>query len=144
MTTTDTSPAPRRRVTLRMAKLTPGEVADELAIGALLYPESATNQAQRPRTRGDCIDGPRPCPWASCRHHLALDINPSMGAIKVNHPDRELWELEHSCSLDVADAGDHVLEEVGELLGGVTRERARQIERAARRKLHDELTRSPL
>lgn len=29
---------------------------------------------QRPRTRAECIDGPRPCPWASCRHHLLLEI----------------------------------------------------------------------
>lgn len=29
---------------------------------------------QRPRTRGDCKDGPRPCPWVSCRHHLLLEI----------------------------------------------------------------------
>lgn len=29
---------------------------------------------QRPRTRGECKDGPRPCPWVSCRHHLLLEI----------------------------------------------------------------------
>ncbi len=23
-----------------------------------------------PKTRGDCADGPRPCPWNSCRHSL--------------------------------------------------------------------------
>lgn len=130
MTAVTEPSTPRRRVTLQVAKLTP----DERAVEAFLYPEADAIQAQRPRTRGDCINGPRPCPWASCRHHLAFDINPSTGAIKVNHPDRELWELEHSCSLDVAEAGEHVL-------GGVTRERARQIERAARRKLHDELSR---
>jgi len=133
-----TAATPRPRVSLRFSKVKP----DELAIGALLYPEANAIQAQRPRTRGECVNGPRPCPWVSCRHHLGLDIDPH-GSIKVR-PDHELSELEHSCSLDVADAGDHVLEEVGELLGGVTRERARQIERAARRKLHDELTRSPL
>ena len=28
----------------------------------------------RPRTRADCLDGPRPCPWASCRHHLLFEV----------------------------------------------------------------------
>ncbi len=28
----------------------------------------------RPRTRGDCADGPRPCPWYRCRHHLGLEV----------------------------------------------------------------------
>lgn len=32
---------------------------------------------QRPRTRADCVDAPRPCPWASCRHHLLLEVSKS-------------------------------------------------------------------
>lgn len=28
----------------------------------------------RPRTRGDCLTMPRPCPWVGCRHHLLLDV----------------------------------------------------------------------
>ncbi len=28
----------------------------------------------RPRTRAECRDEARPCPWVSCRHHLAIDI----------------------------------------------------------------------
>ncbi len=124
--------APRRRLTLSMVKLTP----EELAIGALLYPE---RDYWRPQTRADCANVPRPCPFVSCRHHLALDINPN-GAIKINFPDREVWEAEHSCSLDVADAGCQTLEEVGAALGNVSRERARQIETRAVAKLKAGLT----
>jgi hypothetical protein len=28
----------------------------------------------RPRTRADCLDEARPCPWVGCRHHLAFDL----------------------------------------------------------------------
>jgi hypothetical protein len=81
----------------------------------------------RPRTRGDCIDGPRPCPWISCRHHLYLDVSRRTGSIKLNFPDLEPWQLEHSCALDVADDGGSTLEDVGALMN-VTRERVRQLE----------------
>lgn len=80
----------------------------------------------RPKTRGDCKDGPRPCPWVSCRYHLYLDVNESTGSIKLNQPHLEPDELEHSCALDIADAGGTTLKGIGDLLG-VTRERARQI-----------------
>lgn len=83
--------------------------------------------AERPRTRAECIDGPRPCPWVGCRHHLYLDVNPETGSIKFVHPDQEPWDLDRSCSLDVAEEGEHTLEELGGLLN-LTRERARQIE----------------
>lgn len=81
----------------------------------------------RPTTRGECRDEPRPCPWAACRHHLYLDVNPETGSIKINFPDLELWELPSSCSLDVAERGGITLEEVGEVMN-LTRERIRQVE----------------
>lgn len=83
--------------------------------------------ALRPRTRGECQGSHRPCPWISCRHHLYLDVNPSTGALKINFPGVEVEDLEHSCSLDVADQGEHTLKEVGEIVS-LTRERIRQIE----------------
>lgn len=88
----------------------------------------------RPRRREDCANGPRPCPLVSCRHHLYLDVNPQTGTIKLNFPDLEVWELVHSCALDVADQGGTAIEAVGELLN-VTRERIRQIEMQALAKL---------
>ncbi len=103
----------------------------------------------RPRTRGECVDGPRPCPWVSCRHHLYLEYMPpprqpgqpapvGPGALKVNFPDRDPGELGESCSLDVAERGGITLEEVGKLMS-VTRERVRQIEvRVMKRLVQDE------
>lgn len=28
----------------------------------------------RPRTRGECLEEARPCPWVGCRHHLLLEV----------------------------------------------------------------------
>jgi len=80
----------------------------------------------RPRTRGDCAAGPRPCPWVSCRHHLFLEVRES-GGIKLNFPHLEVWAMGESCSLDVADRGTATLEQAGRAVG-LTRERVRQIE----------------
>lgn len=71
----------------------------------------------RPRTRGECATGPRPCPWVSCKHHLLLDVNPRTGHIKYNFDPGALEELGETCSLDVAERGEHTEEEVGALLG---------------------------
>jgi len=84
-------------------------------------------EAMRPRLRAECVNGPRPCPFISCKHHLYLDINPTTGSIKLNFPDQELWDLAETCALDVADRGGVTLEEVGSLLN-LTRERIRQLE----------------
>jgi hypothetical protein len=82
---------------------------------------------RRPRTRSECRDGVRPCPWVACRHSLYLDINPGTGTIKLNFPDLEPWEMAESCCLDVAERGGLLLEEVG-LVMNLTRERIRQVE----------------
>lgn len=83
--------------------------------------------AARPQTRAQCENGPRPCPHVSCRHHLYLDVSPQTGAIKLNFPDLEVWEMEVSCALDVADDGGVTLEDVGSIMN-LTRERIRQME----------------
>lgn len=93
----------------------------------LEYPEADTVHDARPRVRAECEGGPRPCPYVSCRHHLYLDASEHTENLKLNFPDLEVWELAHSCSLDVADDGPRTLEQVGELLN-MTRERVRQIE----------------
>ena len=92
----------------------------------------------RPRTRGDCEGGYRPCPWISCSQHLFIDVNPDNGSIKLNHPGLEPWELAETCALDLADRGGATLEEVGRLVG-VTRERIRQCEVKIVAKLRDRL-----
>lgn len=103
----------------------------ELEIGRLLYPET---DYWRPRTRSECVDGPRPCPFVSCKHHLFIDVSPRTGAIKLNFPDLEVWELTESCALDVADRGGTTLEDVGAIMN-LTRERIRQVEVKALAKL---------
>lgn len=88
----------------------------------------------RPKSRGDCRNAPRPCPWVSCKYHLYLDIVPQSGSIKMNFPDLEVWEMSETCALDVADRGGITLEDVGILLN-LTRERIRQVERSGVEKL---------
>ena len=82
---------------------------------------------QKPRTRAECANGERPCPFVSCKHHLYLDVSARTGAIKLNFPDLEVWEMTETCALDVADRGGTTLEEVGAIMN-LTRERIRQVE----------------
>lgn len=112
---------------------------EDLRIGALLYP---VIDVERPRTRGECGDE-RPCPFVGCSHHLYLDVNVETGAIKLNFPDLEPWDMKHSCTLDEADKGAHTLEAVGERIN-VTRERLRQIEVEATEVLRQALVREGL
>ena len=86
----------------------------------------------RPRTRGECKYGPRPCPWVTCEWHLYAEI-PRVardGVIRLTWPNLEPWELPETCALDVADRGGMTLEEVGGILN-LTRERVRQIQHLA-------------
>jgi hypothetical protein len=83
----------------------------------------------RPRTRGDCAGGIRPCPWASCVHHLAVDVT-SLGSLLLPFGDVDFDQLPDTCSLDVADRGGATLQQVGDLLN-VTRARIGQIETLA-------------
>jgi hypothetical protein len=109
-----------RSKTIAMKRLT----REELRVGALLYPPV---DIPRPKTRAQCSQEQRPCPWVACKHHLYLDVNPETGSIKINFPDLEPWELNETCALDVADRGGITLEEVGEIMN-LTRERIRQVE----------------
>ena len=80
--------------------------------------ESGIRLRTTPRTRGECVDGERPCPHLLCRYHLYRDT-----------PARE-----ESCSLDVADRGAHTLQDVADIMG-VVKERVRQIEKRAVEKI---------
>ena len=103
----------------------------ELNRGRMLYPET---DYWKPKTRADCVDMERPCPYVSCKYHLYIDVHPVRGSIKVNFPDLEVWEMTETCALDVADRGGITLEEVGEIMN-LTRERVRQVETAGLSKL---------
>ena len=104
----------------------------ELARGRDLFPEESH---WRPKTRSECKDMDRPCPFVSCKYHLYIDVHPVRGSIKLNFPDIEVWEMSESCALDVADRSGITLEEVGEIMN-LTRERVRQVETQALAKLN--------
>jgi len=97
----------------------------ELELGRMLYPD--VDEVERPRMRSECAEAMRPCPFVSCKHHLYLDVSARTGAIKLNFPDLEVWEMTETCALDVADRGGTTLEEVGAIMN-LTRERIRQVE----------------
>ena len=103
----------------------------ELEIGRMLYPET---DYEKPRMRAECAEGARPCPYVSCKHHLFLDVSARTGAIKLNFPDLEVWDMNETCALDIADRGGTTLEDVGAIMN-LTRERIRQVEVKALAKL---------
>lgn len=111
-----------RGVTISVRKLS----MEDLEEGRALYPEQADADYQRPKKRGVCKEEERPCPYVTCRHHLYLDVAKS-GALKLNFPDLEVWEMKETCSLDVADRGGATLEDCGAIMN-LTRERVRQLE----------------
>lgn len=82
--------------------------------------------ARRPKTRGDCAAGPRPCLWAGCRYHLLLDVTPA-GTIFLADGHDDPSRLKATCALDVAESGPQTLEAIAATIG-TTRERVRQIE----------------
>lgn len=103
----------------------------ELNRGRLLYPEM---DYWKPKSRSECVDMERPCPFVSCKYHLYIDVHPVRGSIKLNFPDVEVWEMAETCALDISDRGGITLEEVGEIMN-LTRERVRQVETAGLAKL---------
>ncbi|MGB8329931.1 MAG: sigma factor-like helix-turn-helix DNA-binding protein [Polyangiales bacterium] len=105
----------------------------ELNRGRDLYPE---DDYWKPRSRSECKDMDRPCPFVSCKYHLYIDVHPVRGSIKLNFPDIEIWEMTETCALDVADRGGITLEEVGEIMN-LTRERVRQVETAGLARLQE-------
>jgi hypothetical protein len=72
-----------------------------------------------PKTRGGCLNEPRPCPHVTCRYHV--------GRTKARASTA-------SCVLDEADRGGRSLQEIADVFG-VSRERIRQLEARALRKL---------
>lgn len=121
-----------RKTTESMIRLSRRVLSLDGSIADAIFEE--LGPIKRPRTRGECKDGPRPCPWVSCRHHLFLDVQQN-GSVTLNFPDVARgvasWEgLPATCALDVADEGGSTLERVAEM-ANVTRERIRQIEERA-------------
>lgn len=133
---------PRRRRAGPRARTESMRLISKTALreGMLEYP--AAEHELLPLTRRSCEpggwNGDRPCPFVSCRYHLALDVEPTRGAIKVNFPDRDVDEMPATCTLDVADIGGVTLELVAAVMN-LTRERVRQYETLALAKLPREV-----
>jgi Sigma-70, region 4 len=132
--------SPERRRSRTMSRKEMARDLRRRRLGGEMEPEEAellkSIEGMRPRTRAECINGPRPCLFVSCKHNLYLDVNPETGSIKLNFPDKEIWELEHTCALDVAEKGGITLEEVGAIMN-LTRERIRQVETRGLAKLRE-------
>lgn len=75
----------------------------------MIYPD------QKPKTRGECYTMPRPCPFVSCRYHLATDEHvDNQGRVRLRIANEHPEDMEHTCALDVADAGVQQLSEIAE------------------------------
>ncbi len=101
----------------------------ELATGrAELQALGADEPYARPKTRADCAEIPRPCPYVACKYSLYLDVSET-GSIILNFPHLEPGQMpvEQSCALDLAGRGAMTLEDIA-IVTNLTRERIRQIE----------------
>lgn len=88
-----------------------------------------------PRTRADCTQGPRPCPFLLCRHHL----NPR-DELRPKTPDvlasaKHANQATETCALDVADRRRPLSVETVAVMLNVHPEVVRRIEARALRKL---------
>ncbi len=127
----------QRKVTENLERVTLA-VREEARSYLPIYEEYAD---QRPKTRGDCVGGQRPCPWHSCRYNLAIDVEHK--TITHNFPDIEPENIapDRSCALDIADMGGVSLEDVAKMTN-LTRERIRQVQEKAIEKVEKKLIQS--
>ena len=109
----------------------------EMSFTEITLTTDETPEMPRPKTREECKNVPRPCPYVTCRYNLYLDIRGD-GVLRINFPDREPEEMLASCSLDLAEDGPRTLDSVAGLMG-MSKERARQIEASAMQKLRKAL-----
>jgi hypothetical protein len=78
---------------------------------------------------------PGPCPYAICRFNLTAETRDTRGA-KPAHASAPI--LHEACALEAAEQGGMTLEEIAARFA-LTRERVRQIELSALRKLGRQL-----
>ena len=88
-------------------------------------------------THGACRQLPGPCPYAICRFNLTAETRDSRGA-KPAHASAPI--LREACALEAAEQGGMTLEEIAARFA-LTRERVRQIELSALRKIGRQLER---
>lgn len=87
---------------------------------------------ERPKTRGDCVRGLRPCPWVSCRHHIGSDM-------VLDGVDVDPLSMTETCTLDVSDVVEDSPTDLGlDVVRNILRLdpfRAREIEQNAIKKI---------
>jgi hypothetical protein len=123
----------RRSRDVRPKVVHPDALKKDIRRHLVLLPLEDVRAANRPQTRADCVDGPRPCPWVSCRYHLYLDValgegRAVKGALRLNFPDADVDEIPETCALDVADRGGAQGEQLATLLN-LTRRGAEKLGR---------------
>lgn len=105
----------------------------------LISDAGADSTTERPRTRGDCEQVPRPCPFVSCKHNLFLDVgNGGRGpGLILSGVDPSEMPPHLSCALDVADEvpGGATTEMVAEAWG-CTHQNVSRIEQDVLRRPH--------
>jgi hypothetical protein len=92
-------------------------------------------ESDRPTNRVECPSY-RPCPFVGCRYNMFLDIKET-GSITMNYDGMEPWQMQNSCLFDVIEQYPEGLPlgMIGQIMN-LTRERVRQVEVEALRKLH--------
>jgi len=82
---------------LKLAASTAGSAAQPTlpSFIATKHPPDPMLAIPRPTTRAECLQEARPCPWASCRHHLLLEVAATKGGddlrpttLRLNHPSK--------------------------------------------------------
>lgn len=122
----------RKSISVTQKEVRENEKITELTLKHLI--ESGIN-VERPKYRYQCPKE-RPCVFVSCKYNNYLDVN-SSGTIKLNYSEIEPHEMLNSCSLDIADANPAGMRyaDIGNKALNLTRERIRQIEAAALKKI---------
>lgn len=100
--------------------------------------------SERPATRGECLDGPRPCPYVTCRFHLLVSVARDgrlLASRDFDENDEEsiaaaLYEMTETCALDVADMGGATFERVSDMLG-LPAQKSEQIQVQALARIRD-------
>ena len=88
-----------------------------------------------PRRRSECLKRKRPCPWARCKHHFIWLVWHKLRDRSDDEITDCITKIKHSCVLDIVDNyREMTLEQIGQLLN-LTRERVRQIEEKAIRRV---------
>lgn len=92
-----------------------------------------------PKTRGECVSGPRPCPHARCTMHLWFASGAEAGGRYIGDdtliPEWLRDSPGPSCALDLADRGPHTSREIAGHIGLSTARAVELIVKRARERL---------